>query len=395
VLAFIHGCCLLRLLLLLVPYTSTFPLVNNRQTPSTMNGAVSGVLYSSVHQLVARNDTNSTLPSTGAAQKHPPSYKLVGLTLAIASGCFIGVSFVLKKLGLLKANLKYNEEAGEGYGYLKNAWWWGGMTLMILGEICNFAAYLFADAILVTPLGALSVVITAILSGIFLKERLSFVGKIGCFNCIIGAIVIAANAPAQSAVDDIQEMKRLVLSPGFLVYAGVIIIGCAVVAIWVAPKYGKKSMMVYLTVCSLIGGLSVICIQGIGAAITAQARGEAQFNQWFLYVVIVFVIVTLVTEIIYLNVSLILSASKGIKFNIYTESSEPLQCRFSYTHILCLFHIRNNRFWSHFIPGFQGYRHTNHYSCSWIPANLFWCCPTAVIEICQRYSGYSCIFWRP
>jgi heme/copper-type cytochrome/quinol oxidase subunit 2 len=61
--------------------------------------------------------------------------------------------------------------------------------------------------------------------------------------------------------------------------------------------------MVYLTVCSLIGGLSVICIQGIGAAITAQARGEAQFNQWFLYVVIVFVITTLVTEIIYLNVS--------------------------------------------------------------------------------------------
>jgi drug/metabolite transporter (DMT)-like permease len=266
----------------------------------TMNGAVSGVLHSSYHQLVARNSTSSL--SSSPSQAHP-SYKLVGLALAIASGCFIGVSFVLKKLGLLKANTKYNEEAGEGYGYLKNWWWWGGMTLMILGEICNFAAYLFADAILVTPLGALSVVITAILSGIFLKERLSFVGKIGCFNCIIGAVVIAANAPSQPAVTDIQDMKRLVISPGFLSYAGVIIIGCAIVAIWVAPKYGKKSMMVYLTVCSLIGGLSVICIQGIGAAIIAQARGEAQFNQWFLYVVIVFVITTLVTEIIYLNVS--------------------------------------------------------------------------------------------
>jgi drug/metabolite transporter (DMT)-like permease len=264
-----------------------------------MNGAVSGILQPSYHQLIARN---ATAALSSPSQTHP-SYKLVGLALAVASGCFIGVSFVLKKLGLLKANTKYNEEAGEGYGYLKNAWWWSGMTLMILGEICNFAAYLFADALLFTPLGALSVVITAILSGIFLKERLSFVGKIGCFNCIIGAVVIAANAPSQPAVTDIQDMKRLVLSPGFLSYAGVIIIGCAIVALWVAPKYGKKSMMVYLTVCSLIGGLSVICIQGIGAAITAQARGEAQFNQWFLYVVIVFVIVTLVTEIIYLNVS--------------------------------------------------------------------------------------------
>ncbi|KAF2664556.1 DUF803-domain-containing protein [Microthyrium microscopicum] len=266
-----------------------------------MNGALAAALYhaNEYHQLVARNTTS---PSTPADK--PPSYKIVGLVLAISSGLFIGVSFVFKKYGLLKANLKYNEEAGEGYGYLKNVWWWGGMTLMILGEICNFAAYLFADAILVTPLGALSVVITAILSGIFLKERLSFVGKIGCFNCIVGAVVIAANAPEQPAVSTIQDMKKLAIAPGFLTYAGVIIVGCIVIAIWVAPKYGKKSMLVYLTVCSLIGGLSVVSIQGIGAAITAQARGIPQFNQWFLYIVIVFVISTLVTEIIYLNKAL-------------------------------------------------------------------------------------------
>lgn len=265
-----------------------------------MNGAAPGLIY---HQLIPRNTTGNTTHTGSSLSGGHPSYKYYGLALAVASGLFIGVSFVLKKYGLLKANAKYNEEAGEGYGYLKNAWWWGGMTLMILGEICNFAAYLFADAILVTPLGALSVVITAILSGIFLKERLSFVGKMGCFNCIIGAVVIAANAPEQSAVSTIQDMQHLVLSPGFLTYAGVLLLGCAAVAIWVAPKYGKKSMMVYLTVCSLTGGLSVICIQGIGAAITAQARGIPQFNHWFVYVVIVFVIATLVTEIIYLNVS--------------------------------------------------------------------------------------------
>lgn len=252
------------------------------------------------HQLYTR--ANSTSSDSGSTDNKPTSYKIIGLVLAITSGLFIGVSFVLKKHGLLKANEKYNEEAGEGYGYLKNAWWWTGMTLMILGEICNFAAYLFADAILVTPLGALSVVITAILSGIFLKERLSFVGKVGCFLCIVGSIVIAANAPEQRSVVDIQDMQHLVISPGFLSFAGVIIVGCIFVAVWVGPRYGKKSMLVYLTVCSLIGGLSVSSIQGIGAAITAQARGEAQFNKWFTYVLIIFVICTLVTEVIFLNV---------------------------------------------------------------------------------------------
>src|ERR1700733_15229267 len=59
------------------------------------------------------------------------------------------------------------------------------MIMMILGELCNFGSYAFIPAIIVTPLGALSVVICAILSSIFLKESLDFFGWIGCFLCIV------------------------------------------------------------------------------------------------------------------------------------------------------------------------------------------------------------------
>ncbi len=207
---------------------------------------------------------SSTASAGSSTASRPPIYHVVGIILAVCSGVFIGISFVLKKMGLLKANVKYHEEAGDGYGYLKNAWWWSGMTLMIIGEICNFVAYAFVDAILVTPLGALSVVITTILSAIFLKERLSFVGKVGCFNCIIGSVVIVLNSPAQSSAANIQQMQNYVISPGFLTYAGVIIVGCAFIALWAGPRYGKKSMLVYLSICSLIGGLSVVATQGLG-----------------------------------------------------------------------------------------------------------------------------------
>ena len=264
------------------------------------------------HALLAANllyarATNATEAAATKASR-PPVFKAVGITLAIASGVFIGISFVLKKVGLLRANEKYDEIAGEGYGYLKNAYWWGGMTLMIIGEVCNFAAYMFVDAILVTPLGALSVVVTTILSAIFLKERLSLVGKVGCFLCIVGSVIIAMNGPSESAAANIQEMQGFVISPGFLSYTGVIILGCLFLALWAGPRYGKKSMMVYLSICSLIGGLSVVATQGIGAAIITQIGGTPQFNQWFTYVLLVFVIGTLVTEIIYLNVRALLSS---------------------------------------------------------------------------------------
>ncbi|KAK4201038.1 putative NIPA-like protein 1 [Triangularia verruculosa] len=252
-----------------------------------------------VHQLYIRAGGGGPAPAD-----RPPAFKAIGIGLAIGSGAFIGTSFVLKKVGLLRANEKYNEAAGEGYGYLKNFYWWAGMILMILGEGLNFAAYAFTDAILVTPLGALSVVITTVLSAIFLKERLSMVGKVACFLCIVGSVVIVMNAPQTSAVKDIHDMQNFVVHPLFLSYAGVVIVGCTIVAFWLGPKYGAKNMMVYISICSWIGGLSVVATQGLGAAIIAQAGGTPQFNQWFLYVLLVFVIATLLTEIIYLNKAL-------------------------------------------------------------------------------------------
>lgn len=240
--------------------------------------------------------------STGNTDDRPAWYKAVGIGLAVGSGLFIGVSFVLKKFGLLRANEKYNEIAGEGYGYLKNGYWWGGMTLMIIGEICNFVAYAFTDAILVTPLGALSVVITTVLSAIFLKERLSMVGKVACFLCVVGSVVIVMNAPHTSSVSDIQEMQKYVIAPGFLSYAGVIIVGSAATAWYAGPRWGNKNMLVYISICSWVGGLSVVSTQGIGAAIIAWINGKPQYKEWFFWVLFVFVIATLLTEIIFLNV---------------------------------------------------------------------------------------------
>jgi len=251
-----------------------------------------------IHQIYARAGG-----PVGEPAARPPIFKVIGIILAVSSGAFIGTSFVLKKFGLLKANEKYNEVAGEGYGYLKNVWWWSGMILMIIGEGLNFAAYAFTDAILVTPLGALSVVITTVLSAIFLKERLSMIGKVACFLCIVGSIVIVMNGPQESSVATIQQMQKFVVTPWFLTYTGVIIVGSVATAIWAAPRWGKKNMLVYISICSWIGGLSVVATQGLGAAIISQAQGIPQFNQWFLYVLLVFVIITLLTEIIYLNVS--------------------------------------------------------------------------------------------
>ncbi|CAG8490822.1 8960_t:CDS:2 [Funneliformis mosseae] len=236
--------------------------------------------------------------------QNDPVIKSVGLILAITSGVFIGSSFVFKKKGLIQAQIQAGSVAGQGHNYLSNGLWWTGMILMIVGEICNFVAYAFTQAILVTPLGALSVVISAILSSIFLKERLNFQGKIGCLQCIIGAIIIVLHAPNQHTATDIEEFKRMFFAPVFLVYAILAILG-SLITIWkIAPKFGSRYMLVYIGICSLIGSLSVVTTQGIGTAIIKTIQGNNQFTHWFFYVLLAFVVITLLTEINYLNKAL-------------------------------------------------------------------------------------------
>lgn len=264
---------------------------------------------SAVHSLskaIASASAALTSESAIAAgnEANPPAFKYVGLALAVGSGILIGSSFVFKKKGLLAAQKKYETAAGEGHAYLKSPMWWSGMIVMVFGEIFNFVAYAFADAVLVTPLGALSVVICAVLSSIFLKEKLTLFGKVGCFLCIVGSVIIALNAPTSHVGGKITEFQKLFLAPGFLSWASICIVASLVLIFVFAPRYGKTHMMIYITVCSLIGGLSVSVTSGLGSAILLSIRGQNQFKHWFIYFLLGFVIVTLLVEINYLNKAL-------------------------------------------------------------------------------------------
>ncbi|KAG9287714.1 hypothetical protein G9A89_004117 [Geosiphon pyriformis] len=253
---------------------------------------------------MADTDTKEhTVHSFNGDSGNDPVFKTVGLILALLSGLFIGSSFIFKKKGLLQAS-KAGAIAGQGHSYLSNGLWWLGMTLMIIGELCNFVAYAFTQAILVTPLGALSVVVSAVLSSVFLNERLNMQGKIGCAQCLIGAVIILMHAPDQQSANTIQQFQHLFLHPVFLTYASVAMF-LSIIVIWkIAPKYGSKNMLVYIGICSLIGSLSVVATQGLGSAIVTSIMGKNQFTHWFLYFLAGFVAVTLLTEINYLNKAL-------------------------------------------------------------------------------------------
>ncbi|KAG2039733.1 magnesium transporter NIPA-domain-containing protein [Suillus americanus] len=248
--------------------------------------------------------SSATASGSSTTFQLPSSLKIVGIILAVTSGLLIGSSFVFKKKGLLRSQAGH--AAGEGVAYLKSPLWWTGMTMMICGEMCNFVAYAFVEALIVTPMGALSVVICAILSSIFLNEKLTFFGWLGCALCIIGSTIIALNGPQEQTPGEIEQFKKLFLAPGFLGYICTLIVIALSIIFYFGPRYGKNNMLWYISVCSTIGGISVSVTTGLGSAIVTSIMGVNQFKNWFIYFLMAFVVITLLTEIYYLNIALAL-----------------------------------------------------------------------------------------
>ncbi|XP_020652443.3 magnesium transporter NIPA2 [Pogona vitticeps] len=229
----------------------------------------------------------------------------IGLVLAMSSSLFIGGSFILKKKGLLRLAGKGSMRAGQGgHAYLKEWLWWAGLLSMGAGEVANFAAYAFAPATLVTPLGALSVLVSAILSSYFLNEKLNLHGKIGCLLSILGSTVMVIHAPQEEEVETLDEISHKLGDPGFVVFATFIVIVSLIMIFVVGPRHGQTNILVYITICSVIGALSVSCVKGLGIAIKELFAGKPVLKHPLAWILLLSLIICVSTQINYLNRSL-------------------------------------------------------------------------------------------
>ncbi|MBA0860393.1 hypothetical protein Goshw_017230 [Gossypium schwendimanii] len=194
-------------------------------------------------------------------------------------------SFIIKKKGLRKAGVNGPRASSGGYGYLLEPLWWVGMLTMIIGEISNFVAYIYAPAVLVTPLGALSIIVSAVLAHFMLKEKLQKMGMLGCLLCIVGSTIIVLHAPEERSISSIEEIWELATQPAFLLYTASAIATALVLILYCAPRYGQTNIIVYIGICSVIGSLTVMSIKAIGIAIklTLEGTNQAKYFQTWIF----------------------------------------------------------------------------------------------------------------
>lgn len=72
----------------------------------------------------------------------------------------------------------------------------------------------------------------------------------------------------------------------------------------VAPKYGRKNPLIYLSICSTVGSLSVMAVKAFGIALKLTFAGKNQFSHPSTYAFAIVVVVCVLTQMNYFNKAL-------------------------------------------------------------------------------------------
>ncbi len=81
---------------------------------------------------------------------------------------------------------------------------------------------------------------------------------------------------------------------------------------WVAPEHGSTNMLVYISICSLVGSISVMAAKAFGIALRLTFSGHNQFLRLSTYLFLIAVVGCAVVQINYFNKALDLYSTNRV-----------------------------------------------------------------------------------
>ena len=81
---------------------------------------------------------------------------------------------------------------------------------------------------------------------------------------MLGSIIIVLHAPPDKDIKTVDEIMVYAMQPGFLFYMFLAFTYTAYMMYRVAPTHGPRNPLVWISMCSLVGSISIMCIKVSG-----------------------------------------------------------------------------------------------------------------------------------
>ncbi|KAI8929367.1 magnesium transporter NIPA-domain-containing protein [Entophlyctis helioformis] len=207
--------------------------------------------------------------------------------------------------------------------YLGEKMWWFGMAVMFVGELGNFAAYGFAPAVLVAPLGTVALISNALIAPVFLGENIRSQDILGILFSIIGTGIILAvssqtSEPALSPDDILFAITQTQFIVYFIVTASVAVF---MIGLSQTPQ-GRKYIFIDLIIVAVFGGYTVLATKALSSLL--KLSFVIMISHWITYLALFVLASTAVMQVQHLNRAL--SAFDSVEviptnFVLFTTSS--------------------------------------------------------------------------
>ncbi|XP_016414499.1 NIPA-like protein 2 [Sinocyclocheilus rhinocerous] len=192
---------------------------------------------------------------------------IVGICIAVCGNFLISISLNIQKYTHVRQSQRGTKP------YYTSRLWWCGILLMGLGELGNFAAYGFAPASLIAPLGCVSVIVSAVISVVFLKETLRASDILGGALAMTGTYFLVTFAPHSSPHVTANMVERSLVSWTFLIYFMFELILFAIL-MYLYKCRNVKHIVIMMILVALLASVTVISVKAVSGMITETIRGS-------------------------------------------------------------------------------------------------------------------------
>ncbi|XP_071432742.1 NIPA-like protein 3 isoform X4 [Pithys albifrons albifrons] len=252
-----------------------------------------------LQQLLVGTAAVSVQPHT-----EPFSYKenLIGALLAIFGHLVSSIALNLQKYSHVRLAGSKDPRA-----FLRSRAWWGGVLLLLLGELGVFSSFAFAPLSLLVPLSAVSVIASAIIGIIFVKEKwkpkeflrrylLSF---LGCGLAVVGTYLLVTFGPNSHEQMTAENITRHLVSWPFLLYMLVeIIVFCLLLYFY--KEKNANYLVVILLLVALLGSVTVVSAKAVAGMVLVSLQGQLQLDSPIFYIMLVCMVATAISQATFL-----------------------------------------------------------------------------------------------
>jgi hypothetical protein len=98
--------------------------------------------------------------------------------------------------------------------------------------------------------------------------------------------------------------QTIIMTAGFLMYCFTVLVFSLIMIYVIVPRYGRSNPIIYVSICSLVGSVSVMAIKGFGVAVKLTLGGKNQFTHPSTYIFGFVVALCIVVQMNYFNKAL-------------------------------------------------------------------------------------------